>query len=658
MIRFRSVLAAALALALAAELRADEHGRWEQMPLQTTGFGGTLGGDWVWHCNLCGGKTWRLPTRHVSQRDGWLKAHLSGHGVGGASGAVAPARSLQELGSEAIAKGIVHKNSEMVGYGVAAIGADLFMNMLFSGPSGPSPQDVARQRLRESERVNRALNARASAEDLQKELLGNAARLRKEYEHRDAERSERLGGAFDVIRPTRFFGDPPGASEEEIAAVLDVDKDSFGLFDGRGTVLDFEAALRDPLSIGEGVPLHGIPEQVDPLFLDQQRIRAQETEAFNRARLPSGQLPPLAGDTRYVSPVDRVKDAAVAMARQRLEDLKQQMLKEISISGFQNARELYEKQKAFIEDVFKTLDPEKLAQAALNGEVPKEFLYASEHLGMRHLRRFGKGPSETQLSTEEAVSVATREARFRDVLHDVSKREVISKASEWFQTATGVSVDTAKGIIEGGQRAVDVVQRHVPAPPDPPVAPAVPSPFPAPAAPPAAPAPPRPAVAPTARAVEIHYGTKDGVEIPPALKERVEEIAASYYRMTGKTITVTDGSRTVQDQADAMFDKLQGKDGFKYYKNARASGEIRKVYEETRAVTDDPEKIKQAMRKKIEEQVAKGTYVSNHLKSRALDIRSKDMSPAQKEAFEKAAAQAGIKPCEEGDPPHYHLEFK
>ncbi|HVE12025.1 MAG TPA: hypothetical protein VNI01_01405, partial [Elusimicrobiota bacterium] len=287
---------------LSAGAAADEDGDWTHMQSYTSGFGGTFGGDWVWHCKLCD-KDYRLPTRHKDQADGWLASHRKGHGLAG--GAAGANKSLTDQGLEAITKGIVHKDRDLVALGTLAVAEDIFLKMLFSpSSSGPTPEQAAVQRLRQSERINRIENARADNQFLREQLLGAAERQRRESEQRDAERSERLAGAFDVVprRSTPFFGSPAGASDEEIAAALAVDPDPLGgLFDGQaGGLSSFESALRD-----DGVPLDGFPSQVDPNFFEQQRIRAASTAAFHQAHLPPDRLPPLAADGRNAPLLER-----------------------------------------------------------------------------------------------------------------------------------------------------------------------------------------------------------------------------------------------------------------------------------------------------------------------------------------------------------------
>ena len=60
----------------------------------------------------------------------------------------------------------------------------------------------------------------------------------------------------------------------------------------------------------------------------------------------------------------------------------------------------------------------------------------------------------------------------------------------------------------------------------------------------------------------------------------------------------------------------------------------------------------------IDTQIDNGTYISNHLRDGAVDVRSNDMTPEQKQAFIDAVTEAtGKPPLVEGIPPHFHVDL-
>ncbi len=59
----------------------------------------------------------------------------------------------------------------------------------------------------------------------------------------------------------------------------------------------------------------------------------------------------------------------------------------------------------------------------------------------------------------------------------------------------------------------------------------------------------------------------------------------------------------------------------------------------------------------IKAQMKKGKYISKHLNVGAVDVRSRDMSAKEKEAFKKSAKKHAKTVILEITPPHWHLQF-
>lgn len=64
------------------------------------------------------------------------------------------------------------------------------------------------------------------------------------------------------------------------------------------------------------------------------------------------------------------------------------------------------------------------------------------------------------------------------------------------------------------------------------------------------------------------------------------------------------------------------------------------------------------MEQELAKQIKQGRYLSSHLSSRALDVRSRDMSTMEKKEFLKACKAVASKCLVEGTPQHFHLQFK
>jgi len=110
-----------------------------------------------------------------------------------------------------------------------------------------------------------------------------------------------------------------------------------------------------------------------------------------------------------------------------------------------------------------------------------------------------------------------------------------------------------------------------------------------------------------------------------------------------------------------MYDKLVLNDDLtKIYRNHTALSEIQQAYDDGVAAGKPPADIEADMTAVITRQVAGGTYISRHLRAGAVDIRVRDMTMAQREAFKQAVKTDGsfaYPPLYEGKPPHWHLQL-
>lgn len=153
------------------------------------------------------------------------------------------------------------------------------------------------------------------------------------------------------------------------------------------------------------------------------------------------------------------------------------------------------------------------------------------------------------------------------------------------------------------------------------------------------------------------YRLLPGVRLSADIKQKVKKIADKYHSDTGKTIVVTSGARPPARQAKAMYRKLEGGDDLSVYRNKKAVAAIKKAYNDAKTAKKSETEIIKAMAEVIEEQVKKGVYISRHLRAGAVDIRSRDMSAKQKQAFRKAAKGIAKSIILETIPPHFHLQF-
>jgi hypothetical protein len=154
------------------------------------------------------------------------------------------------------------------------------------------------------------------------------------------------------------------------------------------------------------------------------------------------------------------------------------------------------------------------------------------------------------------------------------------------------------------------------------------------------------------------FSTLPDVRVSPRIADKLARIAEHYHKHTGKTLVVTSGTRDPRDQAEAVYDKLQGGDDIvRLYRNKEAAREIKEAYDRHRQ--KGRAAAISAMARTIRAQVARGTYISSHLRAGAADIRSHDMSPTERRHFvEGALATKGVSVLYESIPPHFHVQLK
>ncbi len=117
------------------------------------------------------------------------------------------------------------------------------------------------------------------------------------------------------------------------------------------------------------------------------------------------------------------------------------------------------------------------------------------------------------------------------------------------------------------------------------------------------------------------FEVQDGVTVPPAILQQIEQIAGEYYRQTGTQLIVTDGARDAAAQAQAMLNSLN-KGGEKYvlglYRNKAL---VRQVIQAYRSNSTAQSRLS-AMTGVIQIQIDHGQFVSKHLINNAVDVSS------------------------------------
>jgi hypothetical protein len=163
---------------------------------------------------------------------------------------------------------------------------------------------------------------------------------------------------------------------------------------------------------------------------------------------------------------------------------------------------------------------------------------------------------------------------------------------------------------------------------------------------------------PSAPREPVRYAMLPEVTLSDEAAAKLSQIDDAFSQRTGEHLVITSGKRDASRQATAMYKVLElGGDIIRLYKNKRAAREILGAYDVNRR--KPPEVAIAAMHEVIKGQMARGIYISAHLRSGAVDVRNRTMSPAERQAFVRAVAEAGgVLVLEESKPPHYHLQIE
>lgn len=148
-----------------------------------------------------------------------------------------------------------------------------------------------------------------------------------------------------------------------------------------------------------------------------------------------------------------------------------------------------------------------------------------------------------------------------------------------------------------------------------------------------------------------HYTVNPGILMTDALRPRLQQLADAYFQRTGNSLRVTSGYRPPARQAAAMYDLIQ-RHGEGYvrnlYANKTAVDQVLSAYRNNRGSRSA---AVSAMTRTIQNQVDNGTYISSHLRSRAMDVST----ATNLSVLRQIVGQMGGSVLNEGD--HYHVQL-
>ncbi|TPV93416.1 MAG: hypothetical protein B7733_20605 [Myxococcales bacterium FL481] len=157
-----------------------------------------------------------------------------------------------------------------------------------------------------------------------------------------------------------------------------------------------------------------------------------------------------------------------------------------------------------------------------------------------------------------------------------------------------------------------------------------------------------------------HYTLKSpDIHISACVGTTLDEIANAFHRRTGRDLTVTDGTRSIPEQARLVALNLrEGKNIVALYAAKKLAREI------TRAYREIPRQDREArgvavIEATLRAQVQRGEYLSKHMRHGAVDLRIHDLSASERKILAREIRRARVALVDESKSrrPHYHLNF-
>jgi hypothetical protein len=142
-----------------------------------------------------------------------------------------------------------------------------------------------------------------------------------------------------------------------------------------------------------------------------------------------------------------------------------------------------------------------------------------------------------------------------------------------------------------------------------------------------------------------------GIDLPDEVVSKANALADSVHLATGQRIHVTSGRRGVQRQAEAMYDNyLDGTEPS--YANTAAEKEVHRAYLSGLNKKVSRDRTIASMANVLAAQTKRGIYLSRHMRSNAIDIRTPSASVLRAIRRHPDVQSVGV----END--HIHIQFR
>ncbi|MDQ3179023.1 MAG: hypothetical protein M3Q33_00735, partial [Acidobacteriota bacterium] len=148
-----------------------------------------------------------------------------------------------------------------------------------------------------------------------------------------------------------------------------------------------------------------------------------------------------------------------------------------------------------------------------------------------------------------------------------------------------------------------------------------------------------------------HYSVAKDILMIKKLEKKLSEVAKIYFEEKKTKLFITSGYRPPERQAPAIFNNIVLKGETKVRNTYLNKAAIDQILAAFRTNRNNPQKAIDAIKETIAKQVKRGVFISNHLLSNAIDIRT----TANFNSLGKAAAKVGGRVISEGN--HFHMEL-
>lgn len=119
----------------------------------------------------------------------------------------------------------------------------------------------------------------------------------------------------------------------------------------------------------------------------------------------------------------------------------------------------------------------------------------------------------------------------------------------------------------------------------------------------------------------IRFEHRDGLDLSAPVIAKANTLSDSVHLRTGYRIFVTSGRRGPDRQAAAMYDNYADKTS-KAYANASAEREVKRAFDQGRNAGKSRNQVIGDMANVLQAQVSRGVFISRHMRSGAIDIRT------------------------------------